>query len=165
MSTLKDAIKWVEGMEADELALHQQPEGGDEFGARAGGLDDMGTLDEPMEPPVSDAAIGADTEGETALGLLRQMKDLLGTIATAVAPEEMAGPPDELGAEGGAGGGMPNLGAEGEMPGEPPPEMAGEGEGGEGGKTAGEFEPEEEEPAEEEGQTRPVPKKKEKEED
>ena len=166
MSTLNDAIKLVEEMETDELALRQPEAGGDDFGAPEGGLDDMGTLDEPMEPPVSDAAIGADTEGETALGLLRQMKDLLLQIATAVAPEQMAGPGGEMGAEGEMGGmpgGAPGgeMGAEG-MPGEPPDELG----GGEGKAEGGEFEPEaergedgEKEPAEKEGQTRPKPKK------
>lgn len=36
----------------------------------------------PSEPPVSDSAIGADTEGATALGLLTQIRDLLGALVT-----------------------------------------------------------------------------------
>ena len=164
MSTLRDTIKLVEEMENDELALHQEPDG-DEFDAPSGGLDDMGTLDQPMEPPVSDTAIGADTEGETALGLLRQMKDLLTQIATAVAPEQMVGDEEMAGAEdemGGAAGVMPDEGGEGGMPGEPPAQFP----GGAGEEEAGEFEPEDApEEEEEEGQTRPVPKKKEKKEE
>jgi hypothetical protein len=164
MSTLKDAVKLTEEMFDDELdALHGEPDG-DEFGAPpAGGLGDMGTLDEPMEPPVSDSAIGADTEGETALGLLRQMKDLLTQLVVAVAPEAMPG------AEGAEGGEMMDLGGGGGAGG-PPMDLGGE-EGGEGGESdmppeppsdegseaANEFEPEESE--EESGESRPVPKK------
>ena len=156
MSTLKDAIKLVEEMEADELAMHSPAPG--EFGELTGGMDDMGVTDEPMEPPVSDTAIGADTEGETALGLLRQMKDLLTQIVQAVAPEQMVGDEEMAGADlgmGGAGGGMPE---------EPP---AGLPPGGEGEEKieVDEFTPDEDESKEEEGQTRAVPKKKEKEEE
>lgn len=165
MNTLNDAIKLVEEMEADELALQQGGMGGgDEFGGGgAGGLDDMGSLDQPMEPPMSDGAIGADTEGETALGLLRQMKDLLTQIVIAVAPEAMPGEegaPGEEGMDGmGGGAGDPMDGIE--MPGEPPDEMG----GGEGAPESGEPAAEEggEEGGEEEGETRPVPKPKKKE--
>jgi len=113
MSTIKEAIKLVEEMEEDELNHVDAVPTDMGMGSDIGG----DTL-EPSEPPVSDSAIGADTEGESALALLRSMKNSLEQIATAVAPvEEM--PP---GAEGGPGG-MP-----GGMPGEMPGEMAGEGD-------------------------------------
>jgi hypothetical protein len=168
--TLNEAIRLVREMENDELAL-QRP-GGDEFGdasGGAGGLDDLGALDSPMEPPVSDSAIGADTEGETAIGLLRQMTDLLTQIATAVAPEAMtAGPEDGEGMPGEGGGeGMPGgMPGEGDMPGEPPEDLEGggpEGAPGEGAPEGGdpaEEEAPEKEGGEEEGETRPKPKHK-----
>ena len=88
-TTLNEAIKLVEEMEADELTASPA----------------AATLDEPLEPsepPVSDSAVGADTEEHTALGLLRQMRDFLAQLATALAPEEI---PEE--AEGEAEGEMP----------------------------------------------------------
>lgn len=101
MSTnLKQAIELVEEMEADELASAPEPE----------------TL-EPSEPPVSDSAVGADTEGDTALSLLRQMRDFLAQLATALAPEET---PEDVEAE------------EEEEEGLLPEEGEGEGEGAEG---------------------------------
>lgn len=104
---LKQAIKLVQEMEDDIL-------GGDTAAPEMPG--DMGAPEaepvEPMEPPISDTAIGADTEGDTALGLLTQMKELLTQIATAVAPSEGGLPGEE--------GDMPP-GAEGmgDMPPEP----------------------------------------------
>jgi len=103
---LKEAIKLVQEMEDDILDGGASPE-------MPG---DMGPSDaeplEPSEPPISDAAIGADTEGETALSLLTQMKELLTQIAMAVAPPEEGVPGEE--------GEMPP-GAEGmgDMPPEP----------------------------------------------
>jgi hypothetical protein len=79
MTTLNDAIKLVEEMVDDEAAIGQHE-----------------PL-EPSEPPVSDSAIGADTEGDTAFELLRQMRDSLQQIAAVVAPEET---PEEAAAEG-----------------------------------------------------------------
>lgn len=80
MSNIKEAIKLVEEMEADELEHDALP---------PADLDDVGgdTL-EPSEPPISDSAIGADTEGDSALSLLRSMKNSLEQIAAAVAPVE-----------------------------------------------------------------------------
>lgn len=111
---LKEAIKLVHEMEDDILG---------DAGASPEMPGDMGAPDveplEPSEPPISDTAIGADTEGETALGLLTQMKELLTQIAMAVAPPEEGMPGEEgempPGAEGGEG-------AEGmtDMPPEPP---------------------------------------------
>lgn len=152
MSNITEAIKLVEEMEADEL---------DHIGSEAPpsdmGIEDIGgdTL-EPSEPPVSDSAIGADTEGESALSLLRSMKNSLEQIAAAVAPvEEM--PPGAEGADGMGGMGGPPVpaeGAEGEgelpMPDEPPADIEGE--------AAAEGESPEEE-AEEHGE-KPPPKKK-----
>jgi len=108
---LKEAIKLVQEMEDDIL-------GG--AGASPEMPGDMGAPEaepiEPMEPPISDTAIGADTEGETALGLLGQMKELLQQIAMAVAPPEEGMPGEEgempPGAEGAEG--------MGDMPPEPP---------------------------------------------
>jgi hypothetical protein len=113
MSELTNALKLVQEMEDDML------DGGSEFdmGAPApetGPSMDMGM--DPSEPPVSDSAIGADSEGDTALGLLRQMKDLLTQIAGGMAPpegepgHEESETPDEEAAEQ----------ALGEMPPEPP---------------------------------------------
>lgn len=141
MSNIKEAIKLVEEMEADEL---------DRLGSEAPpsdvGMDaDMGgeTL-EPSEPPISDTAIGADTEGDTALSLLRSMKNSLEQIAAAVAPVEAL--PGEGGPEGmppGAGGAGP-VGAEGgaefPMPDEPPADLEAEGEAEEGEGEAEEAE-------------------------
>jgi len=141
MSNINEALKLVEEMEADEL---------DRLGSEAppadfGGPDmDIGgeTL-EPSEPPVSDSAIGADTEGETALSLLRDMKTSLQQIAAAVAPvEEMPpGAEGEMGMEGGGGGG------EIPMPDEPPADLEAEGEAEEeaGEELEGEGEADEEE--------------------
>ena len=99
-TTLNEAIKLVEEMETDEVSLAQtEPL-------------------EPSEPPVSDSAVGADTKEDTALELLRQMRDSLQQLATVLAPQE----PVE--GEEGAPEGSP----EGAMPPEPP---ADEEEGGE----------------------------------
>ena len=104
-----DARKIVEEM-ADDM--------GDEFG----GGDDIGAMpppsggDMPMEPPVSDSAIGASTEDNVALGLLREIRDLLATLAAD---------------ESGEGGEAPEL----------PPEDEG-GEPSEGEERAGEDEEE-----------------------
>lgn len=145
MSNIKDAIKLVEEMEADELSHLGSEAPPSDMGL---GSDVGGDTLEPSEPPMSDSAIGADTEGESALSLLRSMKQSLEQIAAAVAPiEEM--PPGAEGMEGGMGGpgGMPiegeGEGAPGEegmpMPDEPPaddelaaesgPPIEGEGEG------------------------------------
>ena len=126
MSNIKEAIKLVAEMEADELDRFNSEASPAETELGAGMDVDIGgeTL-EPSEPPVSDAAIGADTEGDTALSLLRSMKNSLEQIATAVAPVEAL--PDEGGAEGmppgAAGGGGPievGGGEEFPAPDEPP---------------------------------------------
>ena len=118
MSNLNEAIKLVHEMEDDLLngGAADAAGTGPETGA---GAFDMAEPLEPSEPPVSDMAIGADTEGDTALGLLRQMKDLLTQIVTVVAP------PEEMGGEGEGGEGMGaegvgGMGAEGPAGGMPP---------------------------------------------
>jgi len=137
-TTLKEAIKLVDEM-ADEELLHRNELGGsdDPTMGDMGGMDapsDESDFLEPTEPPMSDSALGADTEGETALGLLTQMKDALVQIATAVAPEQDMMPGEEelgAGAPGEGGGGAGPLG----MPDEPPSEESEEGGGeGEGAK-------------------------------
>lgn len=165
MTTLQEAQKVVQEMEDDALSFAGPAE------APMGGAETAEPM-EPMEPPISDTAIGADTEADTALGLLRQMKDLLTQLVTALAPDT-AGMEGELGGELGAEGGMPGemggLPSEDEMPGEPPtdadiPDEAGEGGGFEGeeheaSETPGEEEAEHKEGGEEEDE----PKEKEKE--
>lgn len=148
MSNINEAIKLVEEMEVDEL---------DHLGSEAppadmGGPEFGGDTLEPSEPPMSDSAIGADTEGETALSLLRKMSISLEQIAAAVAPVEA--PPGAEGETGGMGGEMPPEGGEGvPMPDEPPIDIEGEGEG-EGGGGPPEGEPHDEgEPHAEEGET------------
>jgi len=99
---LKEAIKFVQEMEDDILdAGGASPE-------MPGMAPDSEPL-EPSEPPISDTAIGADTEGDTALGLLGQMKELLTQIAMAVAPPEegMAGEEGDMPPGAGGAGGMP----------------------------------------------------------
>jgi hypothetical protein len=116
MSNLNEALKLVREMEDDLVS--GAPTGLD-MGAETG-ADQFGAEEplEPSEPPVSDSAIGADTEGETALGLLRQMTDLLQQITTAVAPPPEDG---ELGELEGEVDGAPVSGTVGsEMPPEPP---------------------------------------------
>jgi hypothetical protein len=150
MTTLQEARKLVREMEDDALSFAGPAEA--PGAPPMDGADAVEPLD-PMEPPISDTAIGADTEGDTALGLLRQMTDLLTQLVTALAPEAGMGgegmpgegmpgemgemppgaeglPGDIEGAEGGAEGG-------GEMPGEPPidvenPDSEFGAEGGEG---------------------------------
>jgi hypothetical protein len=151
MSNIKEAIKLVEEMEADELSHLQSEAPPTDMGL---GSDIGGDTLEPSEPPMSDSAIGADTEGESALSLLRSMKNSLDQIAAAVAPvEAMPGEGDLEGmGGGGGGGGMPpgveggggGGGEEGEgefpMPDEPPGDLEDESgeEGPEGGEEKGE---------------------------
>lgn len=136
MSNIQEAIRLVEEMKVDEL---------DHLGSEAPPADTGGDLGgetlEPSEPPVSDSAVGADTEGETALSLLRSIKLSLEQIAAAVAPVEEMPPEGE--------DGMPPEG-EGEipMPDEPPVDIEDE----EGGPLEGELH-DEGEPHDEESET------------
>ncbi len=84
------------------------------------GMEDMpppSGEDMPIEPPVSDSAVGASTEDNVALGLLREIRDLLADLAAENAAEE---------------GEVPGLPEEGEEPGQGEEEgMEEEGEGSE----------------------------------
>lgn len=151
---LREALQLVEEIR-DDISATQGP---DEFEGGAGddtiGNADMAPDLPPSEPPISDSALGADTEGDTALGLLTQMRDALQQLATALAPppaDDMA-----LGAEGAEGAEMPGGAgapagdaafggeAEGEL-GVPEPEFGAEGdEGEEGGIPAEDEAPSEE---------------------
>lgn len=71
----------------------------------------------PSEPPMSDSAIGADTEGATALGLLRDISQSLKQLSGALVPDQ--GPE--------AGGDLPP--GEGGAPMEDGPPVEGDGEG------------------------------------
>ena len=59
----------------------------------------------PPEPPVSDSAVGASTEDNVALGLLREIRDLLSKLASEEAAE--AETPPEIPEEGLPGEGDP----------------------------------------------------------
>ncbi len=108
-----NALTLVEELE-DEIESGESPVGvtddAGEFPPPTGG-------EMPIEPPVSDSAVGASTEDNVALSLLREIRDLLAEISN-----EEAGEPGE--------GEMPDLppeGSEGEMPGDG--EDSGEEEG------------------------------------
>lgn len=167
MNTLLEAKKIVEEMEDEALRADSAggpgagPEmgdiGGDMGGAEMGDMGGGADVDmlPPGEPPISDTAIGADTEGDTALGLLTQMKDLLTVLVTAVAPESEVAPEAEAGGPpgaiaGGEAGGEFDMG---DMPPEPPvdAEVPTEGkapeEGADGGDEGGPAEDEEDDEA------------------
>lgn len=111
MSTLTEAIQLVKEMEDDELEARASAAEDDTLSdPDIGGSVEDDDFDlssppptNPTEPPISDAAVGADTEGETALSLLRQMRDSLTQIVTAIAPASAEGV---------------EPGTEGELPGE-----------------------------------------------
>lgn len=95
MKILVEAQKLVEELEQDEL------EGGDPSGP--GAPTDLAVdVPPPSEPPVSDDALGADTEGNVALQLLADIRNLLAQLvgeepgAEDLPPE--GGPGDEEGA-------------------------------------------------------------------
>jgi hypothetical protein len=90
MTNLNEAIKVVEEIEQDELAAPTEIEGG---------LDSIAVdAPPPSEPPVSDDAVGADTEGNVVLQLLADIKDLLGElVAVETGEEEAEGEPGEEG--------------------------------------------------------------------
>lgn len=83
----KAALKIVEDM-MDDAKAEALPAGSDDAPPPAPDMDSM-------EPPVSDSAVGADTEGATALGLLGDIAGSLQTLVTALAPEEEEAPPGE----------------------------------------------------------------------
>jgi hypothetical protein len=107
MNALDESVKIIENlqfrqrraiseMHDDEFDSAAPPESG----AGDEPLDDDPNADAlpPSEPPVSDTAVGADTEGQVVLGLLADIKDLLGQLVAVQAPEEIEG--DEAGEEG-----------------------------------------------------------------
>ncbi len=64
----------------------------------------------PGEPPVSDSAVGANTEGNMALQLLTDIKDLLTQLLSAEEGEEAGEGEPELPEEGAAVDALPNVG-------------------------------------------------------
>lgn len=98
---VEDALKIINEMTDDIEGV----------GGEAPPFDDAGEMpppsgeDMPIEPPVSDTAVGASTSDNVALGLLREIRDLLADIASEEAEEhgEAPGLPPE-GEEGGAPG-------------------------------------------------------------
>jgi intein/homing endonuclease len=97
---LRNALKTVEDIGDDYGGLPPPEEGAEEMPPASG--EDM-----PIEPPVSDSAIGASTEDNVALGLLREIRDLLADLVadTGGAPEEAPELPDEEAEEFGPGEG------------------------------------------------------------
>lgn len=93
-----------------------------EMGDDLGGLDDVGEMpppsgtDMPLEPPMSDSAVGASTQDNVALGLLREIRDLLADMAAADAGEGGEAPeiPEEE-LEPGEGAGEEELGGDEEF--------------------------------------------------
>jgi hypothetical protein len=80
MKELLESMKLVEEIQDEMTDLGAPPDG-------SGSTDAMSNAEfapdlPPSEPPISDSAIGADTEGETALDLLRQIRFLLNGIIT-----------------------------------------------------------------------------------
>lgn len=174
MNALTEAQHIIQELEQDELASLRaagqdddqgSPEslppsgdmgGGEDF--NAGGDtelppgDSMGGDMPPSEPPMSDSAVGADSEGQVALQLLGEIRDFLGQLASALAPAPEPGE-GEMGEGGGA---VPIEGAGEEGEGEeiavedPSEEAEAEAEAEGGGEGAGEGEEEERERAEDE---------------
>jgi hypothetical protein len=105
MSKLNEALKLIEEIEQDQLEAPSEIAGSGEMGMDA---------PPPSEPPVSDEAVGADTEGNVVLQLLADIKDLLAQLVGAEEGEGELGPggPGELGPEGGFGP-EDDLGSEG----------------------------------------------------
>nr|WP_288916228.1 hypothetical protein [uncultured Pseudomonas sp.] len=122
MNSLTEAQKIIREMEEEEIKFQDQEGGGDvaleeppmggpggpdaggsEFGGDAGldmpGAEGAGLDLPPSEPPMSDSAVGADTEGNVVLGLLGDIRNFLAQLASALVPE----PETEEGAEGGEG--------------------------------------------------------------
>lgn len=93
---LTEAIRLIEEIEDDFAAGGAAPDSLDTAGSDTTGMpDDIGS-EMPSEPPIEDSAIGADTEGETALGLLKSIKNSLQQIAAELAPDAAAEMAPEL---------------------------------------------------------------------
>ena len=86
MKALSEAIRLIEEIEHDEVETPS---------AIAG---EMAAVESPppSEPPVSDDAVGADTEGNVVLQLLADIKDLLSQLVGAEEGEGEFGPEGEL---------------------------------------------------------------------
>ena len=114
MSQLKDAIKLIEEVEADEVKAPRE-DAGEMAPPAADNID--AEAPPPSEPPVEDTAIGADTEGNVVLQLLADIRKFLAML---VGAEENEGelPPGE----------EEELADEGEAP-PMPPEDGGEDSG------------------------------------
>jgi hypothetical protein len=103
---INDARKLVEELEDDIEGIGGGPEPDDMPPASGETM--------PMEPPVSDSAVGASTEDNVALGLLREIRDLLADLVSEEGAEEGEVPemPEEPGMEPGAEGGEDEPGDE-----------------------------------------------------
>ena len=83
---LQAAIRLIEELE-DQIKNGDSPVG---LADDAGEFPPASGQDMPVEPPVSDSALGASTEDNVALSLLREIRDLLAEISN-----EKAGKPGE----------------------------------------------------------------------
>ena len=89
---INEARKLIEQIEDDLEDMPPEAEGGG-GDLEGGGMDDMPP---PSEPSIDDEAVGADTEGNVALSLLADIKDLLTQLVAAEGGEL----PGEEGEEG-----------------------------------------------------------------
>ncbi len=101
MKHLKTARAIIVEMEDDLKGI----EGDDSELDGLDGVDEMpppGGADMPMEPEVSDSAVGASTEDNVALGLLREIRDLLQQMVGEEGVEDLETPdmPEDEGEEG-----------------------------------------------------------------
>lgn len=90
----------IDDLEGEDEFPGGAPEPGG-FEGPGNGMDEMPPAtggDMPMEPPVSDSAIGASTEDNVALGLLREIRDILAQLAAEESGEQGEAP--ELPGEG-----------------------------------------------------------------
>lgn len=114
-NNLSEALVLVEELEQDGLQSPDTMSGGDAMG---GGDDMAADMPPPSEPPVSDEAVGADTQGDVAIQLLSDIRDLLGKLAGedptgAEGESELGGEGAPLPGEGGEGAPLPGEGDEG----------------------------------------------------
>lgn len=131
---LNEAIKLIEDIEHDDVAAPSEIAG--EMAT------DTVDAPPPSEPPVSDTAVGADTEGNVVLQLLADIKDLLSQLVGVEGAEEMG-----------------EFGPEGEMPpGGPGEEFGPPGEGEEGEEIPVDAIPEPDEEDEEEDEEEMPPR-------
>lgn len=100
MTALNEAYKLIQEVEDAEV------ESPSEIAADMGGPEGAPDMPPPSEPPVSDDAVGADTEGNVVLQLLSDIKDLLAQLVGA----------EEAEIEGGEMPPIPGEGEEEEVP-------------------------------------------------